>query len=117
MSLWYDRSVVAQDGTLHETDRGHCKVLLGVSSERGVSDAEKMSDSDCSSVRFLLNDGMSDGGHCGPQNNKIVDILKQLVDETRVDLQTLEKMESELFKAEGAQFVELKGLITRLINR
>ena len=74
-----------------------------------------MSDSDCSSVRFLLNEGMSDGDHRGSQSNKIVDILKQLMDETRVDLQTVEKMESELFKAEGAQFVELKGLITRLI--
>ena len=88
-----------------------------MSSERGVSDSEKMSDSDCSSVRFLLNEEMSDGDHCGSQNNNIVDILKQLVDETRVDLQTLEKMASELFKADGAQFVELKGLITRLINR
>ena len=39
------------------------------------------------------------------------------MDETRVDLQNLEKMESELFKAEEAQFVELKRLITRLINR
>ena len=60
---------------------------------------------------------MSDGGHCGSQNNKIINILKQLVDETRVDLQTFERMESELFKADGAQFVELKDLITRLINR
>ena len=96
---------------------GTLQGVAGVSSERGVSDSEKMSDSDCSSVRFLLNEGMSDGDHRGSQNNKIVDILKQLMDETRVDLQTLEKMESELFKAEGAQFVELKGLITRLINR
>ena len=95
---------------------GTLQGVAGVSSER-VSDSEKMSDSDRSSVRFLLNEGMSDGGHCGSQNTKIVDILKQLVDETRADLQTLEKMESELFKAEGAQFVELKGLITRLINR
>ena len=49
---------------------------------------------------------MSDGGHCGSQNNKIIKTLKQLVDETRVDLQTLERMESELFKADGSQFVE-----------
>ena len=96
---------------------GTLQGVAGVSSERGVSDSQKMSGSDCSSVQFLLNEGMSDGGHCGPQNSKIVDILKQLMDETRVDLQTLEKMESELFKAEGTQFVELKGLITRLINR
>ena len=94
-----------------------CMRLIGtlqgvacVSSERGVSDSKKMSDSDCSSVRFLLNEEMSDGDHRGSQNNKIVDIL-------RVDLQTLEKMESELFKAEGAQFVGLKCLIMRLINR
>ena len=96
---------------------GTLQVVAGVSSERGVSDSEKMSDSDCSSVRFLLIEGMSDGSHCGSQNNKIIDILKRLVDETRVDLQTLEKLESELFRAEGAQFVKLKGLITRLINR
>ena len=95
---------------------GTLQGVAGVSSERGVSDSEKMSDSDCSSVRFLLNEGMSDGDHRGSQNNKIVDILKQLMDETRVELQILEKMESELFKTEGAQFVELKGLITRLIN-
>ena len=96
---------------------GTLQGVAGVSSERGVSDSENMSDSDCSSVRFLLHEGMSDGDHCGSKNNKIVDILKQLMDETRVDLQTLEKMESELFEAEGVQFVELKGLITRLINR
>ena len=60
-----------------------------------------MSDPDCSSVRFLLNEGMSDGSHCGSQNNKIIDILNRLVDETRVDLQALEKMESELFRAES----------------
>ena len=32
------------------------------------------------------------------------------MDETRIDLQTLEEVESGLFKAEGAQFVKLKGL-------
>ena len=96
---------------------GTLQGVAGVSSERAVMDSEKMSGSDCSSVLSLLNEGMSDGGHRGSQNNKIVDILKQLMDETRVDLQTLEKMESELFKAEGAQFVKMKGLITRLINR
>ena len=96
---------------------GTLQGVAGVSSERGVSESEMMSGSDCSSVQSLLNEGMSDGGHCGSQNSKIVGILKQLMDETRVDLQTLEKMESELFKPEGAQFVELKGLITRLINR
>ena len=64
MSLWYDRSVAAHDGTLHETDRNIAGVA-GVSSERGISDSEKMSDSDCSSVQFLLNEGMSDGDHRG----------------------------------------------------
>ena len=56
---------------------GTLQGVAGVSSERGVSDSENMSDSDCSSVRFLLNEGMSkkkkkknfdrtvDGGHCG----------------------------------------------------
>ena len=96
---------------------GTLQGVAGVSSERGISDSQKMSDSDCSSVRFLLNEGMSDGDHRGSHHSEIVGILKQLMDETRVDLQTLEKIEFELFKAEGAQFVELKGLITRLINR
>ena len=96
---------------------GTLQGVAGVSSERGVSDSEKMSDSDCSSVRFFLNERMSDGDRRGSQNDKIVDILKQLMNETKVDLQTLEKIESELFRAEGAQFVEMKGLITRLINR
>ena len=63
-----------------------------------------MSDSDCSSVRFFVNEGMSDGSHCGSQNK-----LKQLIDEMKVDSKTFEKIESKLFKAEGAQFVELKG--------
>ena len=57
---------------------GTLQVVAGVSSERRVSDSEKISDSDCSSVRFLLNEGMSDGDHCGSQNNKIIDILKQM---------------------------------------
>ena len=43
--------------------------------------------------------------------------MKQLMDESRVDLQALETLESEHFKAEDAQFVKLKGLITRLIIR
>ena len=44
---------------------------------------------------------------------EIVGILKQLMDESRVDVQILEILESELL--EDAQFVKLKGLITRLI--
>ena len=79
--------------------------------------SEEVSGSDCSSVPSFLYEGTSDGGRYGPQNSEIVGILKQLMDETRVDLQTLEKMESELFKAERAPFVKLKDLITRWINR
>ena len=115
LSLCYDRSVAAQDGTLHETDRDIAGCCWWVLRESGHGLGEDVRF--CSSVPSLLNEGMSDGGHCGPQNSEIVGILKQLMDETRVDLQTLEKMESEHFKAEGAPFVKLKGLITRLINR
>ena len=53
----------------------------GVSSGRAVMNSEKVSGSDCSSVPSSLNEGTSDGGHCGPQNSEIVAILKQLVDE------------------------------------
>ena len=42
-------------------------------------------------------------------HSETVGIWKQLMDESRVDLQTLEMLES--------QFVRLKGLIMRLINR
>ena len=66
---------------------------------------------------MFLEKGMSGSDLRRSHHSETVSILKQLVDESRVDLQTLEKMESELFKAEGAQFVQLKGLITRLINR
>ena len=60
---------------------------------------------------------MSDSDHRGSHHSENVGILKQLMDESRVDLQTLEMLESELFKAEDGQFVKLKCLITRLINR
>ena len=66
---------------------------------------------------MFLEKGMSGSDLRRSHHSETVGILKQLMDETRVDLETLEKMESELFKAERAQFVELKGLITRLINR
>ena len=106
--------------------------------------SEKVSGSDRSSVPSFLSGGTSDGGRYGPQRGEIVGILKQLMDETTVDMQTLEKeeldqktnhrslvkaktgetlavevekMESELFEAERAPFVKVKGLITRLINR
>ena len=52
---------------------GTLQGVAGVSSERGVSDSEKMSDSDCSSVRFLLNEGMSDGDHRGCRYLETVD--------------------------------------------
>ena len=61
--------------------------------------------------------GMSGSDLRRSHHSETVGILKQLTDESRVDLQTLEMLESELFKAEDAQFVKLKGLITRLIIR
>ena len=109
-----------------------------------VMNSEKVSGSDRSSIPSFLSGGTSDGGRYGPQSTEIVGILKQLIDETSVDLQTLEKeeldqktnhrslmkaktretlevkvekMESEHFKAKRAPFVKVKGLITRLINR
>ena len=102
------------------------------------------SGSDRSNIPSFLSEGTSHGGRYGPQSGEIVGILKQLLDETSVDLQTLEKeeldqktnhqslvkakireilavevekMESEPFEAERAPFVKMKGLITRLINR
>ena len=90
MSLWYDRSVAAKDGTVHENDRDIPMCRWCVVRDR-VSESEKMFGSDCARVQFFLNEGMSDGSHCGPQNSKIVDILKLLMDDTRVDLLTLEK--------------------------
>ena len=53
--------------------------------------------------------GLSDGDHRGSHHSENVGILKQLMDESRVDLQTLEMLDG--------QFVKLKGLITCLINR
>ena len=132
----------------------------GAALRREVMNSEKVSDSDRSSVLSFLSGGTSDGGRYGPQTEEIFGILKQLMDETNVDLQTLEKeeleqktnhrtlvkaktgeisvlaetieekgirvetlvvevekMKSELFEAERAPFVKVKGLITRLINR
>ena len=56
---------------------------VGAALRRGVMNSEKVSGSDCS----------SDGGRYGPQSGEIVGILKQLMDETSVDLQTLAKEE------------------------
>ena len=61
--------------------------------------------------------GMSGSDLRRSHHSETVGILKQLMDESRVDLQTLEMLEFELFKVEDAQFVKLKGLITRLIIR
>ena len=66
---------------------------------------------------MFLDKGMSGSDLQRSHHSETVGILKQLMDESRVDLQTLEMLESELFKAEDAQFVKLKGLITRLIIR
>ena len=43
--------------------------------------------------------------------------MKQLIEKSRVELQTLERLEDELFKGKDAQFVKMKGLITQLIVR
>ena len=55
--------------------------------------SEKVSNSDHSNALSFLSGGASDGGRSGPQSGEIVGILKQLMDETSVDLQTLEKEE------------------------
>ena len=61
--------------------------------------------------------GMSDSDLQESQHNETVDILKQLIEKSRVELQTLERLEDELFKGEDAQFMTMKGLITHLIIR
>ena len=61
--------------------------------------------------------GMSDSDFRESQHNETVDILKQLIEKSRVELQTLERLEDELFREEHAQFVKMKGLITHLIIR
>ena len=117
---------------------------VGAALQRADMNSEKVSGSDSSSIPSFFSGGTSDGGRYGPQSGEIVGILKQLMDETSVDLQTLKKkeldqktnhrsvvtaktretlsvevemMESKLFEAERAPFVKVKGLITRLINR
>ena len=52
---------------------------------------EEASDSDRPGTLSFLSGGTSDGGRCG--SGEIIGILKQLMDETSVDLQTLEKEE------------------------
>ena len=61
--------------------------------------------------------GMSNSDLRESQHNETVDILKQLIKKSRVELQTLERLEDELFKGKDAQFVKVKGLITQLIIR
>ena len=61
--------------------------------------------------------GMSDSDLRESQHNETVDILKQLIEKSRVELQTLERLEDELSRGEDAQFVKMKGLITHLIIR
>ena len=60
---------------------------------RTVMNSEKVSNSDHSNALSFLSGGASDGGRYGPQSGEIVGILKQLMDETSVDFQTLEKEE------------------------
>ena len=86
--------LAAHVGMLHETG-GTLQGVAGVFPEKGISDSDLR----------------------GSHHSETVGILKQLMDESRVDLRTLEMLEPELFKAEDAQFVKLKGLITRLIIR
>ena len=61
--------------------------------------------------------GMSDSDLRESHYNETVGILKQLIEKSRVDLQTLERLEDELFSGEDAQFVKMKGLITHLTIR
>ena len=61
--------------------------------------------------------GMSNSDLQESQRNETVDILKQLIEKSRVELQTLERLEDELFKGKDAQFMKMKGLITQLIVR
>ena len=46
----------------------------------------------------LLEKGMSDSDLRESQHNETVGIMKQLIEESRVDLQTLERLEDELFR-------------------
>ena len=61
--------------------------------------------------------GMSNSDLQESQRNETVDILKQLIEKSRVELQTLERLEDELFKGKDSQFMKIKGLITQLIVR
>ena len=61
--------------------------------------------------------GMSDSDLQESQRNETVDMMKQLIEKSRVDLETLERLEDEPFKGKDAQFVKMKGFITQLIVR
>ena len=49
--------------------------------------------------------GMSDSDLQESQRNETVDVMKQLIEKSRVELQTLERLEDELFKGKDAHFV------------
>lgn len=79
-----------------EKDETRGRVLqgsVGADPRRAVTNMEEASDSDRPGTLSFLSGGTSDGGRYGPQSGEIVGILKQLMDETSVDLQTLEKEE------------------------
>ena len=61
--------------------------------------------------------GMSNSDLQESHRNETVDMMKQLIEKSRVELQTLDRLEDELFKGKDAQFVQMKGLITQLIIR
>ena len=65
----------------------------------------------------FLEKRMSDSDIRKSHYNETVGTLKQLIEKSRVELQTLERLEEELFRGEDAQFVKMKGLITHLIIR
>ena len=76
-----------------EMTRGSFQQGGVVTALRTVMNSEKVSNSDHSNALSFLSGGASDGGCYGPQSGEIVGILKQLMDETSVDLQTLEREE------------------------
>ena len=69
---------------------------VGHAIRKVVMNLVKVSNSDHSNSLSFSSGGASDGGRYGPQSGEIVGILKQLMDETSVDLQTLEKEELDL---------------------
>ena len=68
-------------------------------------------------IGALPEKGMSDSDLRDSHYSETVGTLKQLIEKSRVELQTVERLEDELFRREDAQFVKMKGLITHLIIR